>query len=91
MASYPWLPCADKMEDSRQQVEKIQRSIETRLIKRDLHQAYIKEFEKAVTEGTVVELSREEIYNYTGLVNYNNHFKVLNKNSGSTRLRIVSN
>ena len=36
-ASYPWLPCADKMKDKRQQVEKIQRSIETRLIKKDLH------------------------------------------------------
>ena len=76
-STYPWLPCADKMKDNRQQVEKIQRSIETRLIKKDLHQAYIKEFEKAMREGTVVEVSREEMDNYTGPVNYNNHFEVI--------------
>ena len=73
-ASYPWLPCAEKMRSNRQQVEKIQRSIEARLIKKGLHPAYIKEFEKAVAEGTVVEVSREEIDNYKGPVNYNNNF-----------------
>ena len=72
-ASYPW------MKDNRQQVEKVQKSIKTRLIKRDFHQAYIKEFEKAVRESTVVELSWKEIDNYTGPVNYNNHFEVINK------------
>ena len=62
-ASYPWLPCAERMRSNRQQVEKIQRSIEVRLIKKGLHQACIKEFEKAVAEGMVVEISREEIEN----------------------------
>ena len=90
-ASYPWLPCAERMRSNRQQVEKIQRSIEARLIKKGLHTAYIKEFEKAMAEGTVVEVSREEIDNYKGPVNYNNHFEVINENSSSTRLRIVSN
>ena len=39
----------------------------------------------------MVEVSREEIDNYKGPVNYNNHFEVINKNSSSTRLLIVSN
>ena len=90
-ASYPWLQCAERMRSIRQQVEKIQQSIKARLIKKGLHPAYIKEFEKEVAEGTVVEISRDEIDNYMGLVNYNSHFEVINENSSSTRLRIVSN
>ena len=39
----------------------------------------------------MVEVSREEIDNYKGPVNYNNHFEVINENSSSTRLQIVSN
>ena len=72
-------------------MEKVQRSIEARLIKKGLHQAYIKEFENAVAEGFVVESNREEIDNYMGPVKYNNHLEVINENSSSTRLRIVSN
>ena len=47
------------------------------------------EMEKAITEGTVKELSREEIDNYTGPVIYNNHFDVLKEDSLSTALRIL--
>ena len=90
-ASYPWLPCAERMRSNHQQVEKIQQSIKARLIKKGLHHAYITEFQKAETEGTVVELSSKEMDNYRGPVNYNNHFEVINENSSSTRLRIVSN
>ena len=85
-ASYLWLLCAEKMRSNRQQVEKSQQSLEARLIKKGLHPAYIKEFEKAVAEGMVVEVSREEIDNYKEPINYNNHFKVINENSSSTRL-----
>ena len=90
-ASYPWLPCADKMRSNRQQVEKIQERIEARLLKNGLHQAYIEEFQKAEAKGTVVELTREEINNYRGPVNYNNHFEVIKEGSSTTKLRIVSN
>ena len=45
-ASYPWLPCAERMRSNRQQVEKIKQSNEARLIKKGLHLAYIKEFER---------------------------------------------
>ena len=64
------------MRSNCRQVEKSQQSIEARLIKKGLHSAYIKEFEKAVAEGTVVEVSREEIDNYKGPVNYNNNFLI---------------
>ena len=87
----PWLPHADRMGSNRQQVEKVKRSVETRLIKKGLHEAYIKEFKKAVVEGTVVDISREKMDNYTGPVNYNSHLNFINENSSSTRLRIVSN
>ena len=39
----------------------------------------------------MVEVSREKIDNYKGPVNYNNNFEVINENSSSTGLRIVSN
>ena len=38
-----------------------------------------------------MEISREEMDNYMGPVNYKHHFEVINKNSSSTRLRIVYN
>ena len=91
MSSYQWLPHADRMGSNRQQVEKVKRSVEFRLIKKGLHKAYIKEFKKAAVEGTMVDISREEMDNYTGPVNYNIHLNVINENSSSTRLRIVSN
>ena len=47
--------------------------------------------EKAFEQGTVRELSQEEMDNYKGPVNYNNHFEVLKEGISSTRLRIVSN
>ena len=72
-------------------MKKVKQSVKTWLIKKGLHQAYIKEFEKAVAACTVVKIRREEMDNYTEPVNYNNHFEVINENSSSTRLRIVSN
>ena len=90
-ASYPWKACVSKMRNNRQQVLKIQEKIETRNISNGTQEDYIKEMEKAIAEGTVKELSREEIDNYAGPVNYNNHFEVLKEGSVSTALRIVSN
>ena len=90
-ASYPWKPCVMKMRNNRQQVLKIQEKIEARNLSNGSQGEYIKEMEKATAEGTVKELSREEMDNYLGPVNYNNHFEVLKESSISTALRIVSN
>ena len=38
-----------------------------------------------------MEISGKEMDNYMGPVNYKHHFEVINKNSSSTRLRIVYN
>ena len=90
-ASYPWKTAVMKMRSNRQQVVKIQEKIEARNIKTGNQEEYIKEMEKAFDEGTVSELSEEEMDSYNGPVNYNNHFEVLKEGSTSTKLRIVSN
>ena len=62
-----------------------------RNIKTGNQEEYVKEMEKAFKQGTVRELSKEEMDNYEGQVNYNNHFEVLKEGSSFIRLRIVSN
>ena len=79
-----------KMRNIRQQVLKVQEKIEARNIKTGKQEEYGKEMEKAFEQGTVRELSQEEMDNYGGTVSYNNHFEVLKEGSISTRL-IVSN
>ena len=60
-ASYHWKPAVMKMRSNRQQVLKIQEKIEARNIKTGNQEEYTKEMEKAFEEGTVRELSQEEM------------------------------
>ena len=62
-----------------------------RNIKTGNQEEYVKEMEKAFKQGTLRELSQEEMDKYEGQVNYNNHFEVLKEGRSFIRLRIVSN
>ena len=89
--SYPWKHCAERMKSNRQQVLKIQGKTEERMLKEGTYQAYQDEFRKAVDAGTVTRVTQEELDTYSGPVNYNTTFGVINENSTTTRLRIVLN
>ena len=87
--AYPWKPCVKKMRNNRDQVLKVQERIETRAMKDGTHEQLIEEMEKAIKEGSVRKLSKEEMTLYEGPVNYNPYFGVKNENSVSTKLRVV--
>ena len=74
-ASYSWNSAVMKMRSNRQQVLKIQEKIEARNIKTGNQEGFVKVMEKAFGQGTVRELSQEQMDNYKGPVNYNNHLK----------------
>ena len=90
-ASYPWKPCATRMRNNRNQVEKIQKRIETSMCKDSTFQAYKAEMEKAFQSGAVRELTREETEEWSGPVHFLTLFPVHKEASVSTKLRIVSN
>ena len=69
----------------------MQRSVETRILKKSLVEAYNQEFNKFVERGTLSVVSDEEIGNWEGAINYVSHHEVLKPSSGSTPCRRVSN
>jgi hypothetical protein len=89
--SYPWKACAERMKNNREQALKIQSKTEERMLKDGTYEAYQLEFRKAVATGAVTKVTQEELDTYSGPVNYNTTFGVINENSSTTRLRIVLN
>ena len=77
------------MKSNRPQVLKIQSKTEERILKEGTYQAYQEQFRKAVASGTVTRVTQEELDTYSGPVNYNTTFGVINENSPTTRLRTV--
>ena len=88
---YPWKACASRMRDNWEQANKVQGQIERRLIKTNQLEQYNEEMEKAIQAGTVRELTDSETKLWKGPVNYNTVFPVFNKESQSTKVRIVLN
>ena len=90
-ASYPWKPCKERMRDNRNQVEKIQKRIESSMHKDGTFEAYREEMEKAFASGAVRELTSAEMQEWRGPVHFLTLFPIHKASSVSTRLRIVSN
>ena len=90
-ASYPWKPCKERMKENRNQVEKIQRRIETSMRRDGTFQDYQEEMEKALASGAVRELTSDELLEWRGPAHFLTLFPVLKASSVSTKLRIVSN
>ena len=79
------------MKENRLPVQNSQQRIKNRLKKNETLGQFNKEMESAFVAGTVTVLTQKEIDEWTGLVNYNTVFPVLNEASHSTKLRIVLN
>ena len=60
-ASYLWKACKERMKKNRFQVEKIQKRIETSMIKDGTFKAYKEEMQKAFASGAVRDITTEEV------------------------------
>ena len=87
--SYPWKPCLEKMRSNREQVVKVQERIEARAVKDGTHSQLQDKIRKALKEGFIRKLTKEEMALYEGPVNYNPYVGVKNDKSVSTKLRVV--
>ena len=88
--SYPFLPCTERMRDNSRQAIAVQTKVEQRLERDGLLKMYNKEMQQSIERGAVVPLGSEDM-KYSGPIHYITHFGVLNMESKSTKLRIVSN
>ena len=88
--SYPFLPCAEQMRYNSRQAVAIQTKVEQRLERDGLLEQYNEEMRKTIERGAVVPLGEEDLQ-YKGPIHYITHFGVINLDSLSTSLRIVSN
>ena len=70
---------------------KIHLRLENKLIKADRLQDFNQEFNKMLTNGSLVEVSPEEMNMWDGPVHYISLQDVINEDSETTPLRIVSN
>ena len=87
--AYPLHKDADSQPNNYHQIVAIQQNIEKRALKDGLGEQYNTEMQKMLDAGSVVKLDKDEASSWTGGVHYMPHFPVLNKESASTKLRIV--
>ena len=91
---YPLIKDPKLLVDNRGTAEAIARSLERALIRQKGVEAYNQEVKAFVDRGTFVQLSREEMEDWTSQgkpVNYISHQPVMKEQSFTTKLRIVSN
>ena len=90
-AKYPWKNCVKRMVDNRRQAERIQETMERHMCQVGTHGGYVEEMNKAIAEGKVRELTRQEMEDWHGPTHYITTFAVVKPDSVSTRTRVVSN
>jgi len=90
--SYPWTEDVCKLTDNFHQAMAFQKSFERKLIRdQRMLDAYNSELRKAMDRGAIVQLSQEEMDNYSGPVSYVVHHGVHKPDSTTTPLRVVTN
>ena len=89
--SYPFKPSAWQQKSNYGQAVAVQSNIEKRLVRDGLVESYDKEMNKAISAGSVVELTEQDMKDWTGPVHYLTHFPVIKPSSVTTKLRIVAN
>ena len=89
--SYPFIQDPSILPDNKGQVIKIAGREEKRLLKSGLLEAFNKEFEKMINYGALVELSDAELKLWGGPKHYVSLQHVVNEDSATTPLRIVTN
>ena len=88
--SYPFIRDPNCLPYNRNVVLRIAEKLEKRLLSTDMHTNYNQEFQKYIDRGGVVKLTKQEIEEYKGPVNYISHHGVI-QDSVTTPLRIVTN
>merc|ERR1711867_252569 len=89
--SYPFNERALQQRDNRFQVKQIQEKVEDTVSKKGVEDEYRNEMRKAIDAGSLRELSKEEMESWHGPVHYVSHFGVVNQESASTKVRVVTN
>ena len=89
--SYPFKPSAWQQKSNYRQAVVVQSNIEKRLVRDGLVEAYDKEMNKAISAGSVIELTEQDMEEWTGPVHYLTHFPVIKPSSVTTKVRIVAN
>jgi len=91
VVSYPFTHDPSILPNNKGQVIKIAEREEKRLLKSDLLDAFNKEFDKMIAHGALVELQDAELKQWDGPSHYVSLQHVLNEDSPTTPLRIVTN
>ena len=87
--SYPFSPQADLQRSNYHQIKQIQSGIDKKIVKDGYKAAYDEELSRMIGAGVVSAILLEESSAWGGGVHYMPHFAVHNKESASTKLRIV--
>ena len=77
--------------NNRGQAIGMQKSVERRIRKKGLIEAYNTEFDKFIQRGTISPVSPQELSDWQGPVHYVSHHEVLKPSSPTTPCRIVTN
>ena len=89
--SYPFTEDPSILPNNLNQVIKIHSRLEKKLMKLGRLEAFNQEFNKMLLNGSLVELSPEELKMWDGAVHYVSLQDVVNEDSNTTPLRIVTN
>ena len=91
LVSYPFTQDPSILPDNKNQVIKIAEREEKRLLKSNLLESFNQEFEKLIKYGALVELTETELTMWEGPKHYVSLQHVVNEDSATTPLRIVTN
>ena len=91
VVSYPFTADPSILPNNKSQVIKIAQRLEKRLNKTRLLQAFNDEFEKLISYGAIKEMSDSELRSWDGPTHYVSLQHVINEDSTTTPLRIVTN
>ena len=90
-AIYPWIKKPSTLKNNRCVAEAMLKSTERRLLKDKMKaETYQEQIEDMLLRNVAIKLSKEQLQNYSGPVQYLSHHEVL-KESASTPCRIVFN
>ena len=87
VVNYPFTKDPSVLPNNQRQVTKIHQRLEKKLIRTNRLQDFNQEFDKMVTNGSLVELSPEEMDMWDGPVHYISLQDVINEDSETTPCR----
>ena len=91
LVSFPFLKNPESFPNNRHAALSMAQKQEARLLKKGLLDRYNEEFNKYLMRGGLVPISKQEMEEYSGPVNYISHHGVEQPASTTTPLRLVSN